>query len=55
VAEYEIYRDGVLVATVSGATLSFTDSKVPKGTNAYYVVARDAAGNTSAPSNIVTI
>jgi hypothetical protein len=55
VAEYDIYRDGVLAATVSGTMLSFTDTKVPKGTNVYYVVARDAAGNTSAPSNAVTI
>lgn len=55
VAEYDVYRDGVLVAKVSGTTLSFTDTKVPKGTNAYYLVARDSAGNTSLPSNTVTI
>jgi hypothetical protein len=55
VADYDIYRDGALVATVSGGMLSFTDTKAPKGTNTYYVVARDAAGNTSAPSNAVTI
>jgi chitodextrinase len=55
VAGYRIYRNGSLVATVSGTTLSFLDGKAPKGTDAYDVVAVDSAGNASAPSNTVSV
>lgn len=53
VAGYRVYRNGALLATVTGT--SYSDrSKVATGTS-YYVVAYDAAGNTSAPSNTRTV
>src|SRR5207244_6450910 len=54
VAGYRVYRNGSLVATVSGTTLRYLDTKAPKGTDAYDVVAVDSVGNVSAPSNTVS-
>jgi chitodextrinase len=55
VAGYRVHRNAVPVATT--ASTSYTDSPGgKKGTAyAYYVVAYDAAGNASAPSNEVAI
>jgi glucose/arabinose dehydrogenase len=51
---YDIYRGAALASSVSGTTTSFNDSGLPIKTSfAYAVVARDAAGNTSARSNTV--
>ncbi len=50
VAFYDVYRDGQLVSTVSGKTLS-TGVKLVAGMNwGFYVNARDAAGNVSQAS-----
>ena len=54
VTGYLVFRDGVLVATTS--INGFTDSLTGKGTtHTYYVVAVDAAGNRSTPSNVASI
>ncbi|MBD2848594.1 discoidin domain-containing protein [Paenibacillus sp. IB182496] len=53
VTAYEIHAGGQLLATVGGATLSYTAS-APSGTVSYYIVAKDAAGNASPPSHTVT-
>jgi chitodextrinase len=51
VAGYRVYRNGGLFATVTGTSYS---AKNQAGTYSYYVVAFDAAGNVSGPSNTVT-
>jgi chitodextrinase len=51
VAGYTIYSNGSALATVSGATLSYTDTTAVAGTTYSYTVdAFDAAGNHSAQS-----
>ncbi len=53
VAGYAVYRNGTSIARVSA--LTYTDTGVSNGTSyTYDVVAYDAAGNTSAPSNVVS-
>ncbi|MDQ6418151.1 lytic polysaccharide monooxygenase [Paenibacillus sp. LHD-117] len=53
VSGYRIYRGTTLVATVSSTTTSYTVTGLsPSTTYAFSVVAFDAAGNTSAASNI---
>ncbi|MNV15822.1 Glycosyl hydrolases family 18 [compost metagenome] len=42
-AGYRVYRDGVLVATVTGIT--FADTAAPRGHRGYQVSMLDAAGN----------
>lgn len=57
VTAYRVWRDGVLIGTVSGSatSLQFADSNVRVGrTYRYRVDAVDAAGNASAKSNEVT-
>lgn len=49
---YQVHSNGSLLATVVG--LDFT-TKASRGTDSYYVVAFDAAGNVSAPSNTAVI
>ena len=52
VDSYTIYRDGSFLATVSGTTLSYTDSSVaPETTYEYTVEAFDAATNASGQSS----
>ncbi len=53
VTGYEIIRNGVLVATVAGNVLTFTESQPTTSTLEYFVRAKDAAGNTSPDSNHV--
>ncbi len=51
IAGYRIYRDGSLIATVSGT--EYTDNGLTNGTlYDYEVVALDAAGKTSAPAAV---
>jgi chitodextrinase len=52
---YDVYRYSSLIGTVPGTSaLTFTDSSLQSGTSASYdVVARDPAGNQSAPSKTV--
>jgi glucose/arabinose dehydrogenase len=55
VAYYDVYHDGQLMTSVSGATRSTTLSVVAGSTWGLYVNARDAAGNVSQASTTVTI
>ncbi|MFD4526153.1 discoidin domain-containing protein [Streptomyces sp. NPDC058470] len=54
VTGYDIYANGVLRASVDGAATTYTDTQPASATVAYYVRAKDAAGNQSANSNTVT-
>ncbi|MEW2517312.1 galactose-binding domain-containing protein [Actinacidiphila alni] len=54
VTGYDVYANGVLRTSVAGNVLTYTDSQPDSATVAYYVVAKDAAGNQSAHSNTVT-
>ncbi|MGC4865635.1 discoidin domain-containing protein [Micromonospora sp. DT53] len=54
VTGYDVYVNGALRGSVSGSTLTYTDSQADSATVSYYVRAKDAAGNQSANSNTVT-
>ncbi|PZG07007.1 Secreted glycosyl hydrolase [Micromonospora craterilacus] len=54
VTGYDVYANGSLRASVSGTTLTYTDSQPASATVSYFVRAKDAAGNVSANSNTVT-
>ncbi|WP_042385124.1 discoidin domain-containing protein [Streptacidiphilus melanogenes] len=54
VTGYDIYRNGSRLASVSGSTLTYTDSVADTLTVSYDVTATDAAGLESAASNTVT-
>jgi len=54
VTGYDIYANGQLRGSVNGSTLSYSDNQPSTATVTYYVVAKDAAGNVSGPSNSVT-
>ncbi|GIH17499.1 discoidin domain-containing protein [Rugosimonospora africana] len=54
VTGYDVYRDGSLITTVGGTTLTYTDSQPDTATVSYYVKAHDAANNQSVASNTVT-
>jgi hypothetical protein len=54
VTGYDIYANGVLRASVGASVHSYTDGQPASVTVAYYVRARDAAGNQSPNSNTVT-
>ncbi|AEV87718.1 hypothetical protein ACWT_6706 [Actinoplanes sp. SE50] len=54
VTGYDIYANGQLRTSVAGNVLTYTDSQPDSATVAYYVRARDAAGNVSGNSNAVT-
>jgi hypothetical protein len=43
VTHYDIYRDGLFVASTTGAGTTFTDVAAPEGAHDYAVLARDAA------------
>lgn len=53
---FEVYRDGVLIATITDPlATSYIDTTVVTGTTYdYYIVAVDTSLNASAPSNTVT-
>ncbi|MDA0184890.1 hypothetical protein OJ997_31595 [Solirubrobacter phytolaccae] len=52
-AEYELFRDGVLFDVVGPGSTAFVYAG--DGTSTWTVVAVDAAGNRSAPSNAATV
>ncbi|MFI1992146.1 discoidin domain-containing protein [Actinoplanes sp. NPDC020271] len=54
VTGYDIYANGQLRTSVAGNVLTYTDSQPDSATVAYYVRAKDAAGNVSGDSNTVT-
>ncbi|MFC7304233.1 discoidin domain-containing protein [Streptomyces monticola] len=54
VTAYDVYADGNLLKSVAGDVTTYTDTRAASATVSYYVRARDAAGNVSAPSNTVT-
>jgi fibronectin type 3 domain-containing protein len=54
VTGYKVYRDGVLLDSISPAT-SYSDTGVPAGDHGYTVRAVDASGNLSDPSNTATV
>ncbi|WP_294217877.1 endonuclease [uncultured Chryseobacterium sp.] len=53
VAGYDIYVNGTLYATVTG-TSATVSGLAPSTTYTFYIIARDAAGNSSAQSNTAT-
>jgi chitodextrinase len=56
VTGYTIYRNGAVLTTVSGSTLTYSDTAVAPATNyAYAVDAFDAAGNHSVQSATVSV
>jgi hypothetical protein len=57
IKQYNVYRNGVLLKTVSGTTLSYQDSTTVAGggTYAYLVKALDAASNISIASNTASV
>ncbi|MEU4449605.1 discoidin domain-containing protein [Actinosynnema sp. NPDC050801] len=54
VTGYDIYANGALRTSVAGTVLAHTDSQPDGVAVTYHVIARDAAGNQSPPSNSVT-
>lgn len=50
VAGYDVYKDGVFYATVTGTTATVSGLN-PSTTYNFYVIAKDAAGNASTSSN----
>ncbi|MBB5825570.1 discoidin domain-containing protein [Micromonospora carbonacea] len=54
VTGYDVYANGTLRTSVSGTTLTYTDTQPANATVTYHVRAKDAAGNQSANSNQVT-
>lgn len=51
-----MYRNGALIGTVPGTSLSYTDEHLPDGGMLnYQVSATDSAGQASALSNIVSL
>ena len=54
VTGYDIYLNNVLLTSVPGTALTYTDNQPDSLTATYFVRAHDAAGNQSANSNSVT-
>ncbi|WUH52547.1 discoidin domain-containing protein [Streptomyces sp. NBC_00442] len=54
VTGYDVYANGELRTSVAGNVTTYTDSQPASATVAYYVRAKDAAGNQSPNSNTVT-
>jgi hypothetical protein len=53
---YRVFKNGVQIASVNAATLSYTDGPLTNGnTYTYTVTAVDGAGNQSAPSNAAAV
>ncbi|MFF3754431.1 discoidin domain-containing protein [Streptomyces sp. NPDC002018] len=54
VTGYDIYANNVLRGSVAGNVTTYTDTQPATSTVSYYVRAKDAAGNVSGNSNLVT-
>ncbi|MFI9009236.1 discoidin domain-containing protein [Actinosynnema sp. NPDC053489] len=54
VTGYDVYANGALRTSVPGTVLTYTDSQPDGVAVTYHVIAKDAAGNQSSPSNQVT-
>ena len=54
VTEYEVYQDGALLGTVTGTTAT-VNGLTSETTYAFYVIAKDTAGNSSAASNTLNV
>lgn len=54
VSHYNIYRDGQLIGTVDGNTLTFTDDNAPEGIHEYTVTAVYRGYGESGPCNTTT-
>lgn len=54
IAGYEVYQNGTLKTTVTGTSLAVTGLPAATAT-AFFVKAKDAVGNVSAPSNTLTV
>ena len=53
---YDVYRGGALLASVDAGVTSYSDMGVgPEANHEYAVRARDAAGNASAQSRVVSV
>ena len=50
-SSYKVYRNNMIMATVSSGTLAYTDVHIPYGTNTYYIRSVDNDGELSQPSN----
>ena len=56
VSGYQVSRNGAVIATTSGAAVTYTDATASPGvTYNYAVSAVDTAGNVSGPSNTVSV
>ncbi len=56
VAGYDIIRNGTVIASTSGTGTTYADKTVAPSTTYHYAVdARDAAGNSSAPTTVVDV
>jgi chitodextrinase len=55
VTGYEIYRNGIKVATVSSTSVYIDPTVTSSVSYSYYVVAFDAAGNRSGSSNVLAV
>ncbi|MFD0201733.1 MULTISPECIES: discoidin domain-containing protein [Saccharothrix] len=54
VTGYDVYANGALRTSVAGTVLTYTDAQPDGLAVTYHVIAKDAAGNQSPPSNSVT-
>lgn len=55
VAGYDVFRDGAIVATVGGSSLTYTDTVASGSMHSYTVDAFDAAGNHSGSPAAITV
>jgi len=56
VVAYDVRRDSTVIASISGATTTYSDTSVsPDTAYQYSVTARDAAGNVSGLSNLLDV
>ncbi|NOU87603.1 DUF1080 domain-containing protein [Paenibacillus sp. LMG 31460] len=56
VTQYQIYRNGTLIASSGSMSLTYTDSGLSRGTTYTYTIkAADMAGNLSAASNEISV
>ena len=54
VTDYDVYQDGLMISNVSGTSYSVS-GLLESTTYAFYVIANDAAGNSSSASNSINV